>query len=96
MYIDHNKKIVFIHIPRTGGSTIKDALGLYDKIYKKGLHHLSAVDIPDVCKDYFKFAFVRNHWDRFVSLYFYNKSDCFTFTCSYHRITTTALSHLIN
>jgi len=36
MYIDHDIKIVFIHVPRTGGSSIKEALGLYDKIYKKG------------------------------------------------------------
>jgi hypothetical protein len=80
MYIDHDIKIVFIHVPRTGGSSIKEALGLYDKIYKKDLYHMSAVDIPDVCKDYFKFAFVRNPWDRFVSLYFYNKSDWYQHT----------------
>ena len=60
MYIDHDNKRVFIHIPRTGGTSIKSALNLHDKIYKKGVYHLSANDIPKECKDYFKFAFVRN------------------------------------
>jgi hypothetical protein len=42
MYIDHDNKRVFIHIPRTGGTSIKSALNLHDKIYKKGVYHLSA------------------------------------------------------
>tara|TARA_B100000073_G_C23660077_1_gene544190 strand:+ start:641 stop:1183 length:543 start_codon:yes stop_codon:yes gene_type:complete len=75
MYIDHDNKRVFIHIPRTGGTSIKSALNLHDKIYKKDVYHTSANEIPKECKDYFKFAFVRNPFDRFVSLYFYNKSD---------------------
>ncbi len=77
MYIDHDKKIVFIHVPRTGGTSIKSALNLHDKIYKEDVYHMSANDIPKGCEDYFKFAFVRNPFDRFVSLYFYNKSESY-------------------
>ena len=72
MYIDHDNKIVFIHIPRTGGTSIKSALNLHDKIYKEDVYHMSANDIPKECEDYFKFTFVRNPFDRFVSLYFYS------------------------
>jgi chondroitin 4-sulfotransferase 11 len=75
MYIDHDKKMVFIHIPRTGGTSIKSALNLHDKIYKEDVYHMSANDIPKKYNDYFKFTFVRNPFDRFVSLYFYNKSE---------------------
>ena len=77
MYIDHDNKIVFIHIPRTGGTSIKSALNLHDKIYKEDVYHMSANDIPKECEDYFKFTFVRNPFDRFVSLYFYNKSESY-------------------
>ena len=70
MYIDHDKKLVFIHISRTGGSSIKTALNLHDKKYNE-YYHLDSSYIPKECKDYFKFAFVRNPFDRFVSLYHY-------------------------
>jgi len=70
MYIDHDKKLVFIHISRTGGSSIKTALNLHDKQYNE-YYHLDSSYIPKECKDYFKFAFVRNPFDRFVSLYHY-------------------------
>ena len=68
MYIDHNNKLVFIHVARTGGSSIKTALNLHDNQYNEH-HHLDSSYIPKECKDYFKFAFVRNPFDRFVSLY---------------------------
>ena len=70
MYIDHDKKLVFIHISRTGGSSIKTTLNLHDKQYNEH-YHLDSSYIPNECKDYFKFAFVRNPFDRFVSLYHY-------------------------
>tara|TARA_Y100000004_G_scaffold166110_1_gene197558 strand:+ start:1016 stop:1498 length:483 start_codon:yes stop_codon:yes gene_type:complete len=68
MYIDHDKKLVFIHIARTGGSSIKTALNLHEKKYNE-YYHLDSSYIPKECNDYFKFAFVRNPFDRFVSLY---------------------------
>jgi hypothetical protein len=70
MYIDHDKRLVFIHISRTGGSSIKTALNLHDKRYNE-YYHLDSSYIPKECKDYFKFAFVRNPFDRFISLYHY-------------------------
>tara|TARA_R100000231_G_scaffold93584_1_gene70246 strand:- start:24 stop:518 length:495 start_codon:yes stop_codon:yes gene_type:complete len=70
MYIDHDRKLVFVHISRTGGSSIKTALNLHDKQYNE-YYHLDSSYIPKDCKNYFKFAFVRNPFDRFTSLYHY-------------------------
>jgi hypothetical protein len=61
------KKILFIHVPRTGGTSI--SIGLYGH---KTDHHSAAyyraVDHVFFAKC-FKFAFVRNPWDRLVSAY---------------------------
>jgi hypothetical protein len=61
------KGILFIHIPRTGGTSI--AIGLYGH---KTDHHSAAYykAVNDVAfGSCFKFAFVRNPWDRLVSAY---------------------------
>lgn len=73
MYIDTNRELVFIHIPRTGGSSVKNALGIGEPFYKNGWH-LSYSNIPTEFDNFFSFAFVRNPWDRFVSIYEYQRS----------------------
>ena len=81
MYIDETKKIIFIHIPRTGGTRIKSCLNLHDKIVNSPPspldYHRHIRKLDTIYKEYFKFTFVRNPWDRFVSLYFYNKSKTY-------------------
>jgi chondroitin 4-sulfotransferase 11 len=69
--ISHKHKCIFIHIPRTGGTTIESLLpdGLYEghntlqgykhKVGSGGYEH------------YYKFAFVRNPWDKMLSEYFW-------------------------
>lgn len=105
MPISHNKKIIFIHIPKTAGQSMEIALGLDKKNELYGfedgdgnrfsneagirisglerkkrkiicLQHLGAVEIKkkykrEIWDNYFKFAFVRNPWDRVVSEYHY-------------------------
>jgi hypothetical protein len=75
--IINNKKILFIHVPKTGGSTIRSILKKKypsAKIISNPWEHSS---INDYIKegynidDYFKFAFVRNPWDRLLSNYFF-------------------------
>lgn len=75
--IINNKKILFIHVPKTGGSTIRFILKKKypsAKIISDQWKHSS---INDYIKegynidDYFKFAFVRNPWDRLLSNYFF-------------------------
>ena len=76
--------MLFIHIPKTGGTTILTLLGLWKKQRSPDLQILfgdfATVDLqhltlaqaeqfltPDEFASYFKFAFVRNPWDRAVS-----------------------------
>jgi chondroitin 4-sulfotransferase 11 len=75
MLISHEEpKFIFIHIQKTGGVSISNLLRRYSPTTTpgRGLRHISArralkqVENPD---DYFKFAFVRNPWDRLVSWY---------------------------
>lgn len=79
---------VFIHIPRTAGRSIMDALDImqYKKELEKGYKYDGLISFGHypiwyVIQDgFFKpdgwyvFAFVRNPYDRFVSLYEFNKS----------------------
>lgn len=63
-----NKQIIFIHIPKTGGTTIQHALDI------RGCNHIDRYKYTDDSNKYF-FTFVRNPWDRLVSAYTYLKSD---------------------
>jgi hypothetical protein len=62
-------RCVFIHIPKTAGSSIVLSL------FGEGSRHVSYREYesanPKKFRRYFKFAFVRNPWDRLVSSYFY-------------------------
>ena len=83
--IDHENEVIFIHIPRTGGTSIEKALIGEDfwKIDHRNKHatcHTAKKEYAEYWDDYFKFSFVRNPWDRHVSMlkheeYFYGKSD---------------------
>jgi chondroitin 4-sulfotransferase 11 len=81
MPLIHRKKLIFVHIPRTGGSNIGKQLGipkkrenLYGVVGKTVLQHLTAAEIRSrIGKkrfgEYFKFSFVRNPWSRAASEY---------------------------
>jgi hypothetical protein len=74
--ISHEQKIIFIHLPKCGGTTIEVALT--DTGWQKGelyaQQHLTARETRDlygekVFANYHKFAVVRNTWDLLVSHY---------------------------
>jgi hypothetical protein len=60
---------IFVHIQKTGGNSVCTALGLPKNHPHK---HMSAVELRDIYGEAawnsaFKFAFVRNPWERLVS-----------------------------
>lgn len=67
--VNHEKKIAFIHVPKCAGSSINQTLNL--KVHA-GTGHAGWKAHANLFKDgYFTFSYVRNPWDRMVSLYHY-------------------------
>ena len=96
MIISKKYKFIFIHIPKTGGCSVENALinhlgkedlitdrmnYQHEKINAKFCdipHHSTLRSIHELTsneyKDYYKFAFVRNPYERMVSMYsFYSQ-----------------------
>ncbi len=85
MPISHKYKTIFIHIPKNAGESMEKKLGIYGDqgnnlwgIHKKYvLQHLTLPQMKrhyvtkDLYRNYFKFAFVRNPWDKTVSEYYW-------------------------
>ncbi|MDW7694421.1 sulfotransferase family 2 domain-containing protein [Flammeovirgaceae bacterium SG7u.111] len=88
--ISHTHKYIYIHIPKTGGKSLykilpdaqhnRDALPKDNTInIGRRKMHLNVTEIQKALgvnkfNEYFKFAFVRNPWDRVVSEFFWRKS----------------------
>jgi len=70
--IDHNKKYIFTHIHKTAGKSIKSILCFNKNDVYTNRHIPLSKEIDENNKDYFKFTFVRNPYDRLVSKYFYD------------------------
>lgn len=70
--ISHDHQLIFVHYPRTGGSSIEflfeqpmqDTVPLSILVHRYG---------QETCDNYYKFTIVRNPFDWFVSSYFYFK-----------------------
>lgn len=84
MVWDDDKKILFIHIPKTGGTTIEqhmNAINNPKKGYKrdknnKAMQHLTMTEYNKLFNDYrfdnyHKFTIIRNPYDRMVSEYYW-------------------------
>jgi len=73
--IDHERKLIFIHIARTGGTSIEVALVGKDWWYiDPDTKHISAKQAceiygKEIWDSYTKFSVVRNPWDRVVSMW---------------------------
>jgi len=71
MVVDHEKRYIFVSVAKTGSTSIRRRLGFFKDppplIYHMFLKDM-IMNLPD-CKDYFKFAFVRNPYDRAYSTY---------------------------
>jgi hypothetical protein len=71
--ISHEYKCIFIHIPRTAGTSIEKWIANCDWWHRdERTKHLLASQSKKIYSDYwdeyFKFSFVRNPWDRMVSM----------------------------
>ena len=78
--INHEYKCIFIHIPRTSGTSIEMELGVdmdikdNKKDFFASDKHLKASEIfnsinQNTWESYFKFTLVRNPWDRVISIF---------------------------
>lgn len=70
--ISHRYKCIFVHIQRTAGTSIENWIVGKDwwRIEKETKHLIASQAkkiYKDYWKDYFKFTFIRNPWDRVVS-----------------------------
>lgn len=72
MIINHNYKYIYIAVPKTASTTVHMAWG-HTEHPEPPLYHMKLDEClsenPE-CSDYFKFCFVRNPYDRFISTWF--------------------------
>ena len=66
-------KCHFIHIPKTAGTSIFRFLNRYCSDEEKLMYNKNPHAVQNISENLFKFCFVRNPWDRFISSYFYFK-----------------------
>lgn len=74
MTISHSAAFIFIHVHRTGGTTITNLLyqefgNKMKMISRHGNAATSEKELLEKHPDYFIFGFVRNPWDRILSWY---------------------------
>jgi len=74
--INHKHKFIFVHIPKTGGTSIQYIFTKNDNVTKKeNKKHYTSNDYQrenvNEWNSYFKFAFVRNPFDFLVSYYIF-------------------------
>jgi hypothetical protein len=66
MIINRERNFIFVHVPKTAGNAVEVTLPKCDKSHRGEKH----IILKDVEKErMFAFGFVRNPWDRMVSLY---------------------------
>ena len=76
MMISKEKQFLFLHIPKTGGTSLLGQLEKYCSPHYGGHPQLlryienNKKQYPDI-EEYYKFTIVRNPWDRLVSAFFF-------------------------
>ena len=77
--ISHKHKCIFVHIPKTGGSSVEN---FFTSDYSKGgleSKHKTAIsyesEFPNEFIEYFTFSIIRNPWEKCFSHYNYRARD---------------------
>jgi len=72
--IFHKHKCIFVHVPKTGGTTIEKMFEQNGDKYDYSEKHLLLPSCKsrysEYWNDYFKFSIVRNPWDRIYSIWY--------------------------
>lgn len=68
--LNHRHQCIYVHIPKTGGNSVNRVFGV-DWEDHKDLGRYAAELPPETFAAYFKFAIVRNPWERLLSDYNY-------------------------
>lgn len=73
--ISHDKKFIFIHVPRTGGTSIECFLdsSKFEHKFSREIHSRHDYELREH-SDYFSFSFIRNPWERMLSFYLFDKA----------------------
>lgn len=83
MVWDNKKNLLFVHIPKTGGTTIEYHLnsiqnanqGYFIDLNRKAIQHLTILEYRDYLNvninNYLKFSIVRNPYNRLLSNYYW-------------------------
>lgn len=66
-------RFVFIHIPKTGGTTIRNLIASKCKVFSNDIHLTLRQSMEKTGKWLPSFCFVRNPWDWYVSRFFYRR-----------------------
>lgn len=70
--ISHKHKFISVHIMKCAATATQSALLPFCDLFTDDKHALLKEQMLEVKSNYFKFAFVRNPWDKVVSHYFFN------------------------
>lgn len=74
MTINHEKKLIFIHVPKNAGTSIIEAMGV-ENIFIDGTIEEYRDHYHEYWNKYTKFAVIRDPIDRFISAYKFARMD---------------------
>ena len=96
MIINNKYKFAYIHVQKTAGSSITEALLMIDGSINDKRKHIF-VNQSDAPQDYYKFSFVRNPWERMVSWWnMFEKKGKFNNFSTYILDNATNFSEFLN
>lgn len=73
MSLSHEYKVLFIHVPKCGGSSIEQALGIPLSLRDHNDLDYYRVRFPEVCGNYWRATSIRHPFDRFISAWAYTR-----------------------